>query len=451
MPSTTVARRLPVEIMTMVMDGADINQLLLLSHVCADWNAIARAHPLFWRDIRLAALSPTALDFFRARLACSADRPVSITLHLADRPICVELRAVVLAAITLNIHRIAHLGLHLHHETAPFLMDALARPAPTLKTFGIRFFHSSGERPAFISPSLFSGRCPQLRIVTLAEAQLPDPPVMAFSGVHNLTFGFDYPRAFPLNLFAHFPALHHLVFSGESCISGGHGDYQRGHINRPSLRALEMYLTQHTYEPVIHSFPDIAAISRIACKHPQPDIAQQLVDHLTGPLELSFLCVHQGLVHIQLYTPASDRARTLVEYEARILEYLPRAVLFDRGLLERVTLLRIHARLAYLVPHIEEMPNCHTLDIVVDKPGHSLPPLDIGLPLRLPALKTVLVGTDETRARTIVSIPAGTMHSFLMQLLPARATRLALRLHGVFLAGDKGALFTNFAEEVWQY
>ncbi|EJD46450.1 hypothetical protein AURDEDRAFT_164684 [Auricularia subglabra TFB-10046 SS5] len=100
-------RRLPVEIVTMVMGSTDVSQLLLLSHVCADWNAIARAHPLFWRDIWLAALSTTVLDFFRARLACSGDRAVSITLHLAEHPMCVELRAVVLAAITPNIHRIA--------------------------------------------------------------------------------------------------------------------------------------------------------------------------------------------------------------------------------------------------------------------------------------------------------------------------------------------------------
>ncbi|EJD46449.1 hypothetical protein AURDEDRAFT_164682 [Auricularia subglabra TFB-10046 SS5] len=320
-----------------------------------------------------------------------------------------------------------------------------------LTTFTVRFFHTSAERLVFVSPGLFSGRCPQLQIVSLAGAQLPDSPVMAFSGVHLLTFGFDHPRVFPGDLFVHFPVLRHLVIAGKSCISGGHGDYPRGHVNRPLLADLELDLTQHTYEPIIHSLPDIAAISRIVCKHPPPGVAQLLVEHLTGPLELDFICVYEELVYIELYTPVSDRARTLVQYEARILDDLPRAVLFDRGLVERVTLLRIHARLAYLVPHIEEMPNCHTLDIMVDKAGRPLLPLDISSPLRLPALKTVLVTTNEARGRTVVSIPAETLHSFLMQLLPAPATRLALRLHRVSLTGDKDALFSKFEEEAWQY
>ncbi|EJD46407.1 hypothetical protein AURDEDRAFT_113703 [Auricularia subglabra TFB-10046 SS5] len=429
------------------MDWLDISHLVPVSHVCAKWNAVARAQPAFWRDIRLAALSTSALDFFQARLDHPGPRPVSVTLHLEEYPLCGRLRSVVFPAITRNLGRVAFLSLRLHHDASSALMEALSRPAPLLNILSLRFYHGQAEEPVILSPNLFAYSCELLRDVTIADALLPSTPIPAFKAVDTLIFEFTRPIVLPFELFVHFPALRTLIVIGESCLATEQPDTHTVASPVPSLEGFEIYLARCTYEPVMYSLPNIAAIRNIACKHPYNGIAQLLVDHLQGPLEFSLFRLWDGLVHINLYALETARSRTLVEYESHIAEDLPRSVLFVPELLQRITLLRLFDNLAHLVPHLVEMPCCHTLEVVVDKAGRPLPTLNINAPLRLPALKTVLVATEEEDPTIFVTIVADALHAFLTQLLGAPANRPSLRLQGVRLTGEKAALYHDFAEE----
>ncbi|EJD46390.1 hypothetical protein AURDEDRAFT_113699 [Auricularia subglabra TFB-10046 SS5] len=431
------------------MDWLDISHILRASHVCAKWNAVARAQPAFWRDIRLAALSTSALDFFQARLDHPGPRPVSVTLDLEEQPLCGRLRSVVFPAITRNLGRVALLRLLLHQDTASALMEALSRPAPLLKILSLRFYHGRADEPVVLSSDLFANSCELLREVSIYDALLPSTPIPAFKAVDTLFFEFTRPIVFPFELFDHFPELRTLVVIGESCLASEQPDRRAVVPANSSLEGFEIYLARCTYEPVLYSIPNIAAIRSIACKHPYPGIAQLLANHLQGPIEFALFQEFEGLVHITLYAPATDRVRILVEYESHIAEDLPRTILLVPELLARITLLTLHDNLAYLASHLDEMPCCHTLDIVVDKGGRPLPTLDISAPLRLPALKTVLVATDEKVPTTFVSIAADTLHAFLTQLLGTPAKRPSLRLGGVLITGEKEVLYRDFVEEPW--
>ncbi|EJD44015.1 hypothetical protein AURDEDRAFT_114507 [Auricularia subglabra TFB-10046 SS5] len=435
----------------MVMDWVDLPQLLVGSHVCAKWHAVARAQPTFWRNIRLAALSTTALDLFLARIDCPSTRSIRLIVDLADQPMCDALQAVVLTAITRHLHRVSYLGLRLHSDVGPLLMAALSsRPAPSLTSLSLRFFHCTEEHPAVIlSPDLFSGSCPRLQSVTLDDARLPEHRPMAFDTTDTLIFEFNRARAFPFEIFDQFPKLRNLAVVGESCLPvAGHPEDASLSPTSSSLEGLEIYLARCTYDPVILSIPSIASVPHILCKQPRDGIARLFVDHLQGPIELSLFRVLNGLVHISLYSPAADRGRTIVELESAIPapDGWTRSVICAPELLERVTTLRVCDAFVHLAPHLDEMPNCHTLDIVVDKEGRPLPSVEIPSPLRLPALKTVLVGTDEAAPKTSVSVSSDALHSLLTQLLGAPASRPSLRLHGVVVSGDSGPLFSDFEQ-----
>ncbi|EJD46451.1 hypothetical protein AURDEDRAFT_164685 [Auricularia subglabra TFB-10046 SS5] len=438
---TSSVGRLPVEILSMIAVHLDIQHLLTLSHVCVRWTAVARAHPVFWRDIRLAAVSHSALEFFQARLVSGLERGVYITLCLADHPSCDGIRTIVLPAITRNLFRVVQLGLDLQSDVADSALPALSKPAPHLESFSLRFFHCSKARPAVtLAPNLFASHCPRLTDLSLADVAFPKQPILAFHNAHSVMFHFHSPRAIPFSLFEHLPALQKLIVMGPSCLGVESAD---GKADLPPLRELQLWLTRYDYDAVFESITNLASVAHVLCRRPHDQIARRLVADLHGPLELHFLRIIDRMVHMHLYDSAAERGRTLVEQAAQLPDDLPRTVLFAPDLQDRIITLLLDARLAYLVPHLDELPRCRTLEIIL-VPGVPVPSIDISTPLRLPELCEVVCGNGEEHPTTFISVDADPLRKFLSQLLGAGPKRPSLRLHGIIVKGDRDALFSDY-------
>ncbi|EJD35885.1 hypothetical protein AURDEDRAFT_117231 [Auricularia subglabra TFB-10046 SS5] len=153
------------------------------------------------------------------------------------------------------------------------------------------------------------------------------------------------------------------------------------------------------------------------------------------------------MVHIALRERLTDRVRSLVEPERYIVEDMPRNVLFAPHLLERYETLRMFARLAHLAPHLAPLPQCHTLEIILDlNMRYPIPSFAVDGPLQLPELRAVVVGNGQERPTRTITVDAGQLRKYLSQLLGARCTRPSLRLHGVAVTGNRDALFSEFEE-----
>ncbi|EJD44000.1 hypothetical protein AURDEDRAFT_167051 [Auricularia subglabra TFB-10046 SS5] len=447
MTFTSSAGRLPVEILSMIADHLDIQHLLTFSHVCGRWNAVARAHPIFWRNIRLAAVTDSALEFFQARIAAVAGRGLYLDVCLGDRPLCDGIKNIVIPSVTRTLGHVVQLGLDMHSTTAPHVIPALSRPAPLLESMGLQFFYLPKERPAvMLPPNLLAGTCPRLYDLALANVAFPAEPVPVFQRVRSMTYHFGYRRVIPAGMFDPFPALQNLIIMGSSRLRVESTDGPAPSPTIPPLDELELCLPRRKYDPILASFPNLATARHILCRRPLEHVARQLVDQLHGgPLDLNFLCLMEDFVHITLHELPTNRVRSIVEHEKSIVEYMPRGVLFAPHLLERYETLRIFAQLGHLAPHIEPLPRCRTLEIILDFNMQSpIPNLEDDAPLRLPELCTVVVGNGEEQPKNIMTVDAALLRTYLSQLLGVRPKRPLLRLHGVTVAGDKDDLFRNF-------
>ncbi|EJD44013.1 hypothetical protein AURDEDRAFT_185287 [Auricularia subglabra TFB-10046 SS5] len=433
------AGRLPVEILSMIADHLDIQHLLTFSHVCVRWNAVARAHPVFWRDIRLAAVSDSALEFFQTRLQSAAGHILQLDLCIADHPFCDGIQNVIIPAVTRNLFRVVQLNLDMHSSVAPYIIPGLLEQAPLLESMGLRFFHHyKGEPAVILPPNLLAGACPRLVDLSLANVTFPEERIQAFQHVHFLMYHFRRRRIIPSGLFGQFPALQNLILMGNSHLRA---QSTEGLLAVPPLNELELWLAQCAYDPLFSSFANLASVKHIVCRRPSDPVARQLVDHLRGPLELSFLSLLDDMVHIILHEPSFERVRSLVEPEQDVLEDMPHSVLFAPSLSERFQTLRICTQFAFISPHIGELPQCRTLEIILDS---KFPSLAIAAPLRLPELCTVVVGNGEEHPTKFMTVNAEPLRQFLSQLLGVRPKRPSLRLHGVVIAGDTDELFRDF-------
>ena len=77
---------LPNELLGDCMGHMGIESVLRATHVCARWRAIARASPVFWRTIRLAATSTSALNLFRARITYTDSPGISVYISIPVQP-----------------------------------------------------------------------------------------------------------------------------------------------------------------------------------------------------------------------------------------------------------------------------------------------------------------------------------------------------------------------------
>ncbi|EJD35651.1 hypothetical protein AURDEDRAFT_175298 [Auricularia subglabra TFB-10046 SS5] len=439
-------RSLPVELMTMILDDVDLPSLLRLSHTCRRWRSVSRSHPRFWRDIRLASVSTSALDLFHARLDQTTDSDIHVDIMLPDALDHGRIRSVVLPAVGRNLHRIVESQIMLHYETATYALYAFMGAASRLQRFALGFFHGADKPPVQLPTDILSGHCPSLRLLTLKNAAFPKDPILSFGQVHHLLFGCDGPYVFPLCLFQHFPSLRVLSVHGGMCLGAEPVGEAAREVTIPQLATFAVHIADCDHLALFGAVPRLSEIARVTCREPHVDLMRVLLDHLHGPLELDIVVpgVREDQIEVGFSTPSSDRSRVFVEDSTRIHSDWPRDIVFAPDVAERVTALRLTTKLAWLVPLFAELPACTTLAVEVGDMVDLA--VEFTATLALPALKSIIVrGRPEQGP---VSVSAEALREFLLRILGTRTAQPTLRIEeSLTLTGDSRALMRDYGVE----
>lgn len=446
MDLTSRAYQLPVELMSVIIDWAGVKGLVLLSAVSTNWRAVAHSHPLFWRDIRLCALSSTALSFFHARLDRAQGRNINLDIHLRKHPSSWRVKSIVLPAITRHLSHIVTLVVTLRYDENAAALDALNVPAPNLRRLELEFCRSpaSAAAPAFLLlPDLFARSSPKLVSVTLYYVKFPLQRILAFENVKSLEVWFEDPR-FPVHaIFQQFPRLTALELVG-SWPEIGPEHVAANKIDTRRLSSLELSMPASGYDHIFAHTPDLSSIPDVSCWEPERAHADLLLGHLDGPIEMEFRGPDWAshTLEITLRAPGSARSRTFIETTHELPEAESRGAFFDRAFAARVTTLRLSAQLAFLAPLFVELPACRTLEILLD--NHAGLPSQLGkdmAPLRLPALETLAIRAVECG---FGKLSAAQLSAFLIALVGHTGQRPTLRLGYVTLADSSSSLSHDF-------
>jgi len=164
---------LPNELLSECFSRGTVDQLLCCARVCVKWRAVAHRCPLYWRSIRLAALSASALAFFCARLDSSSSPGITVIIFLANAPAWEgHPEKIVYRALVEHLSRIAILMIFGRSSIISILLHALKGPAPVLKVFRLRIIPRRTQAMS-LPPTMFSDHAtPRLRHVELTNVKL---------------------------------------------------------------------------------------------------------------------------------------------------------------------------------------------------------------------------------------------------------------------------------------
>ena len=172
---------LPNELLAECLGCADIETVLCASHVCVRWRAMARASPIFWRTIRLAATSNTALDFFRARITHTDTPGISIQISMPVPSQGVRHR-LALASVTIrfelekHLRRIASLSIAAPRPDMRFIATALANQADILARLFLRIppdEDTTEDKALMYDIQWVPMHAPQLHVIGLLNISVP--------------------------------------------------------------------------------------------------------------------------------------------------------------------------------------------------------------------------------------------------------------------------------------
>ncbi|EJD46353.1 hypothetical protein AURDEDRAFT_164582 [Auricularia subglabra TFB-10046 SS5] len=467
------AASLPTELFSAILDHLSLPQLITTSHVCARWRTAAHGHPLFWRDIHLRAMSPSALAFFEARLNSSTDKVgVSIFVHSDSEAGVTQtiLNAIVLPAVERNLFRIARLALKLAWRTW-VAMDAelFLRPAPMLQYLALECIDGSIYQRTphsleasvmvpnlleasddFHEPRLFSGFAPELRTLELVDILLDSTNIdisPALRNVETLRYEVDAPVD-AKRVLAHFRSLRHLHYWAMA-----HEESARDLPSiAPPLASLHVWLGDGAYPPFFATFRDLSAVLHLSCPfHPvYPTDSLVLLALRGGPLKLAVsegpsMTYPASTDYGFTFSAADGAAESIRTFylnpiDLRIPNRLARVQghLFSPDIRARITVLRLADRYSSLLPLLGELPACETIEIL-HAPGGGLQMMG-SQTLRFAALRTVvLVACSPVPA----PIPAEIVCSIILPIVGRRARSLEILLDGVLVTGDLSAAMSK--------
>ncbi|KAH7102301.1 hypothetical protein BKA62DRAFT_604553, partial [Auriculariales sp. MPI-PUGE-AT-0066] len=287
-PTSMSVTALPNELLAVIIDRLDINQLNLAARVCALWRTIAWGSATFWRDIRLTAFSPTALDFFQTRISCSSLPGLNVAIITTGRLLKLELPSA--AAIAQHLHRMHNLELRFDPQVSKALLRSLCHPAPCLQSVLLAEPVSWPERAVSIELpiSLFNGFAPRLRKLSLKGTYLPNGINPALSACVDVSMQLGYSlnlRVVDLDM-AQFPRVERLFLEGAISIANSH------QWRRPEfLTKLYLKSTGSRYEFLFRDVNLVRKLTDVALVDPSEDIVEKLFESLQpdDTLQFSFL------------------------------------------------------------------------------------------------------------------------------------------------------------------
>ncbi|EJD47573.1 hypothetical protein AURDEDRAFT_183988 [Auricularia subglabra TFB-10046 SS5] len=419
------ANKLPVELLSLVFDSLSLDELLLSSHVSTYWRSVAWRHSTFWRDITLAAASPSAITFFLVRLTAGSTRSVVIHLYVPPLEFPALQRAIVFSTVTENLYRIDKLDVEFDVPFEEELFLALNHPAPRLRTLDLAVVdddHPSDALPV----ELFASQAPCLRHVRLTSVRLREDRLpRVFSSLTELRYCFG-EASFPTAVFSHCPALETLVIYGEHCSLQSAGG-EACTITPGSLQSVDVAVRKGGSD-LMQRLPCTSIPSVTVMLQDQPAI-YDLLDHLRGPLELrverepdaknidlDYLALDTGMQRCMRCSPVQATLSTLPS----------RCV--SEHLMSRVQSVQATANCTGLFPTFRELASCTRVSLSLHDGQRLEPPPE---PLSLPKLERV-----ELSSATPQSLDAGDLEAFLAAAFTAGSDAVQVTLAGVTLGGN---------------
>ncbi|EJD47589.1 hypothetical protein AURDEDRAFT_163460 [Auricularia subglabra TFB-10046 SS5] len=425
-----LASTLPVELLSLVLSHLSLVQLLPASHVSKYWHTVARRHPTFWRDVTLAAASPSAIDFFHARLEAGSTRTVTIRLYVPPPQFSPDVRAVVFSTVTRNLDRIDGLHIDLPISADEEMYSALHHPAPRLESLDISVIDDTETSDA-LPVDLFACEAPRLRYVRLANTRLcPEKVPKVFAPIKELNYCFAEALPFPTTVFMHCPALETLIMYGKYCVIELAEDAPCT-LPGENLRYLGMTVFEGSSD-LIHRVP-CASTPWISIALSDKQSAQALLGHLRGPIELR-LALETDTERLFLHYQSVETGlrRTFLASPAQIdTAYLPPAYVAD-DVVSRVETLHAMSACAGLLPAYHELAACTRVAFSLAGGEPLKPP---SCPLRVPKLERV-----ELAGSTPQSLDARDLVAFLDGAFAPGSAPVHLALLGITLVGDLDAI-----------
>ncbi|EJD35357.1 hypothetical protein AURDEDRAFT_188759 [Auricularia subglabra TFB-10046 SS5] len=418
-------RKLPVELLSMILDDLCLDDVLRSSHVSKFWRSVAKRHPTYWRDIILASLSTTALDLFHDRLDASCDQSISLFIYLPTVDSPSRLRSIVLPAIVRNMHRIHHLVLNspLSHDTDMF--NALCTPAPRLEKLDIYVIDDAAASTAF-PIDLFANNAPKFKRLHLYNVHLlPNslPPVL--SGIHTLKYFVANELSFPAAMLPHCRSLRKLSIFGSGCrlIAPQTSEYVE---IASRLEVLDVGVFYACLD-FVHAFP-CRSIAHVSIPVQQQAAARILLAQLHGDLQLR-IEYDDGMITVGYAALASGMKRTFVYARAVLADVTITEPYAARELLLRVQEVYVSSVCVPLLSSLRALPSCTRIAVSgADEHPLELPPAA----LDLPKLHTIEIacgaGYSDTNVRAFVDAAVAQVKSPVRVCLDDGARRRYLTI-----------------------
>lgn len=369
----TPVEYVPAELIGRTLDFLELRYIIIVSHVCRHWRAIALDHPHFWRDLSITTTSQASLDLFQARISRRTGL-IHVSLCMPDEeatngPLLDSLFPLVLQ----HLHRIEILHITGNVFFWPGINNRLVqRAAPALRVFEI---HLVGGPPSMCDPlplDLFDSTSPLLREVTIQGIMLYQVQSWpsCFSDVEVISLLFHDFEAHGLNLDCLWtlPSLKRVHIRGGCIIDDIFLSDQTVAVLR-RLDALQLWSTQ----PLPLELLECMAMSRLPVLELSDRRCESImatVAHLQGDLCLTVLPRGDATDMFHLtYTPAATsgpaQRRAFME---RLSYYLPGSHLWPSYALcldelkTHVVHLTFHASLwPVITPEMAPFLSCKTL------------------------------------------------------------------------------------------
>lgn len=286
------------EVLLLVFDIALFSDLLAASRVCRRWRAIALGHVRFWREITIAACSPSALDLFLARLSWTQTGQLQVCVvltHIAPKDARKALNRTILPAIANHLHRISTLSLSFNALCNLSLRrHLLHRDAPCLRLLKLHITPISPQQGPVGDPlpkDWLATACPVLTEFDLTYA---DPKVLShiskpLVSVKTVSLACDQAgNHIPLPLIRHFPGLRRLALQGEGCLLPFFIEVEDANV-LSRLQHLDLDCDGRVYaffeeQEWIHALPHVRLCGD-ACMY-----SASLVETLPGGFDVAFEC-----------------------------------------------------------------------------------------------------------------------------------------------------------------
>ncbi|KAH7101089.1 hypothetical protein BKA62DRAFT_619216, partial [Auriculariales sp. MPI-PUGE-AT-0066] len=273
-----MAALLPPELLAGFLRNLEISDLLKASHTCASWRAIARGCPVFWRDIRLAASSPSATEFFLARLNQTDFAGILVKIDERNMTESEVMGHIVLPALAAQMFRVEEVAWYGLPSEGPSIYQILQQPARCLKSL---ILDCSQREVLTLPEDLFAGQAPLLREIELHSVMLPSSPVLVLENctVVHLQRNHSPAHRVPVDLL-HFPQVQSLTLDGP---------FHLRDPSEPPITLHELFLdtTHPRYDVFFEAFAWLLRVAVVAIGEPESRHMLAAVDGLPdGPLHI---------------------------------------------------------------------------------------------------------------------------------------------------------------------